>query len=276
MDERYGKGQWIIKAYGDEAAAGYGIFFPQRAVQIAQNARDTIWSAGEHLDRYGFKLARGKNGEVEGIIHESGDAYPFGSEEYESTIHGDVRRWADKALEASQDEKGASLPGGGKDFMAQPAFKAVGVSDADRASGKTIAPGEGRVHIVTRNGKAEIIPHSTWIKGDSLPVVFEDDDTKAMAQAAVDAINALPESERNGQIYAPDIIKAEEGYRVVEANPANETGSSGYLGNNPFIIDSYVSHISGGRDPAHVKFIRKLLTSRKKEGRSDIVPGKNV
>lgn len=261
MDERYGAGKWIIKAYGDDAFAGYGIFFPQRVAQISQDARDTLWSAGEQVSKYGFSLRRDEAGTVVGLEHNNGDRYDFDSVKYNDTIQGDARHWGDKAAAAAPSERGAALPGGGKDFMAQPAFEAVGVSDADRAAGKTIAPGEGRVHIVTRGGKAEIIPHSTWIKGEHLPVVFESEETKAMAKAAVDAINALPESERQGQIYAPDIIKGKAGYNVVEANPANETGSSGYLGDNPFIIDSYVSKLTG-REPAHVRFIRKLLSSK--------------
>jgi hypothetical protein len=238
------------------------VFFPQRAEQIRRDAQDTIWTAGSQVARYGIQLDRDKAGRVIGLKHEGGDTYKFGSKEYTDTIDGDVRHWADRAAAAAGSERGAELPGGGHEFMAQPAFAAVGVSDADRAAGKTIAPGEGRVHIVTWNGKAELVPHATWIKGEPLPVVFENADTKAMAQAAVDAVNTLPESERQGQIYAPDILKAEGGHKVVEANPANDTGSSGYLGNNPLVIDSYVSHLTG-RDPAHVRFIRKLLGSRK-------------
>lgn len=265
MDERYGKGQWIIKAYGDEAAAGYGIFFPQRAAKLQQDAKDTLWGAGEQIGKHGFELARDESGKVVGIKHSGGETYAFDSDKYNDNIYGDVKHWADKAAAVAGNESGAQLPGEGKDFMAQPAFPVVGVSDADRAAGRTHeGTGEGRVHITTRNGKAEIVPHSTWIKGEHLPVVFESDETRAMAQAAVDAINALPESERSGQIYAPDIVRSKDGYKVVEANPANDTGSSGYLGNNPFIIDSYVSHLTG-RSPAHVNFIRKILASKKKE-----------
>lgn len=272
MDERFGKGKWIIKAYGDEAAAGYGIFFPQRVAQIQKDAQAEIWSAGENLSRYGFQLARDKEGKVVGIQHSGGDLYEFGSDKYDTAIYGDARYWADRASGAAAQEQGAMLPGGGKEFMAQPAFEAVGISDEERARGVTGAEGgkgEGRVHIVTRNGRAEIVPHSTWIKGDHLPVVFENDDTRAMAQAALDAINALPESERQGQIYAPDIMRSKDGYKVVEANPANSTGSSGYLGNNPFIIDAYVSHLTG-REPAHTRFIRSLLTKKSAE------PGKKA
>lgn len=266
MDERYGKGQWIIKTYGDYAFAGNGIFFPQRAEQIRRDARANLWTAGEHLSRYGFSHLRDGDGKVVGIKHQGGDEYHFGTEKYEHTIHGDVRHWGDVSATAADNEQGAQLPFGGQDFMAQPAFPVVGISNEERAQGITFKRGqEGRTHIVTRNGKAELIPHTTWLKMEPMPVVFEDDDTRAMAQAAVDAINALPESERQGQVYAPDIVRTANGYKVVEANPSNYSGPSGYLGDNPFIIDSYVSHLTG-REPAHVRFIRKLLTSKKKGG----------
>jgi hypothetical protein len=278
LDETYGKGQWIVKSYGPEAFAGFGIFFPQRAAQIQQDARNTIWSAGEQVARHGFTLERDAAGKVNGLKHQGGESYPFGSEKYASTIHGDVRRWGDlvgssrKVLNADGDEielgpaadseHATQLPIAGRQFMAQPAFPVVGISDAERAAGITFKKGqEGRTHIVTRNGKAELVPHSTWLKKEHLPVVFESADTKAMAQAALDAINALPESERQGQLYAPDIVPTANGYKVVEANPADETGASGYLQDNPFIIDSYVSHLTG-REPAHVQFIRNLLTKK--------------
>ena len=193
FDDKYGKGRWIAKAYGDDAAAGYGIFFPQRAEQVRRDAQNTIWDAGGALAQYGFSVARDDNNNAIGVKHTSGDLYKFGTKKYEDTINGDVRMWGDRVAAVAANEHGAELPGGGHEFMAQPAFNVVGVSEADRAAGKTIAPGEGRVHIITRNGKAEVVPHSTWIKGEHLPVVFESEETLAMAKAAQDAINALPE-----------------------------------------------------------------------------------
>ncbi len=265
LDEKYGKGQWIVKCYDDNAAAGYGIFFPQRAAAIAQDARNTIWNAGSALGQYGFRLARNPDtGKVVGLVHETGDTYPFGSEEYKSTINGDAREWGDRAAAAAHSEQGALLPEGS--FMAQPAFQAVGISDAERAAGKTWhEKNEGRVHLVTReDGNVEVIPHSTWLKGGSLPVVFEDEDTKAMAEAARAAIASLPPEARRGQVYAPDIMKTADGYRVVELNAQGDNNGSGYLHDNHFTIDAYTSHLAG-RAPAHVAFIRQLLTSRKKK-----------
>ncbi len=286
LDETYGKNKWIVKAYGDEAAAGYGIFFSQRAAQVKLNAKNTLWTAGEYLAKRGYSLDRDDSGKVSGIKSSSGKVYKFGKvtrwEDEDDPETGkkflkfehegapgynklpvNVRRWADKAAEASDHEHGAALPDKGKEFMAQPAFNVVGVSNKERAEGITIQYfNEGRVHVVTRNGKAEVVPHSTLVKGEELPVVFEDKRTRAMAKTAVDTINALPASERQGQIYAPDVIKVKGGWKVVEANPANKVGSSGYLGDNPFIIDAYASHLTG-REPAHVQFIRSVLTEKR-------------
>ena len=262
LNETYGEGQWIVKSYGDEAYAGYGIFFPQRVAQLKKEAQDNIWRSGAELRKYGFEHLRDKDGNIVGIQHESGTKYEFGTEKYNTTIHGDARHWADIAEEYGEDEKQAAIPEGR--FMAQPAFPVVGITNEERAQGVTFKKGqEGRVHIVTRNGKAELVSHGTWLKMEPLPVVFENDDTRAMAKAALEAINALPESERGGQIYAPDVVKTADGYRVVEANPANEAGASGYLQDNPLIMDSYAAQITG-REPMHVKFIRRLLTERKK------------
>ncbi len=265
LDAEYGPGKWIVKSYGDEAAAGYGIFFPQRAQKITEDARSTIWSAGEQLGKYGFQLARDPDtGKVFGLQHESGDTYQFGTPEYKETIHGDARHQAERAAAAADNEKGAMFPEG--KFMAQPAFAAVGISDAERAAGKTWhESNEGRVHLVVRNGKAEVIPHSTWLKGGSLPVVFESDDTRAMQKAAQDAINQLPEASRKGQVYAPDVMRTPDGFRVVELNAQGDHNGSGYLHDNQFTIDAYTSHLVG-REPMHVAFIRKLLaTTRSKE-----------
>ncbi len=266
MDERYGKGGWLIKTYSEENAfAGFGIFFPQRATQVMKDAQTEMWNAGSALSKYGFKIARNPDtGAAIGLQHETGDTYQFGTPEYEETIHGDARHWGDRASTAAAHEQGMMLPNGGKKFMAQPAFPVVGVTEEERAQGKTIVSGEGRVHVVIKDGKASVIPHSTWIKGADLPIVFDDDDTRAMAKAAEEAINKLPEGARKGQLYAPDVVKTKDGYRVVELNASvDQGGGSGYLQDNPFVIDSYVSHLTG-REPGHVQFIRKLLSAKKK------------
>lgn len=268
LDETYGAGKWIVKTYSpDEAYAGFGIYFPQRAAKIAQDARETIWHAGEALARYGFALDRDGAGKVVGLAHSGGDKYRFGSKRYEETIDGDARHWADRAAAAADHERGTRLPNGGDQFMAQPAFPVVGVTEADRAAGRTWEGNkEARVHVVTRGGRAEVVPHATWIKGDHLPVVFEDDDTRAMAKAAQDAIDAIPAGNRAGQIYAPDVVRTADGYKVVELNPTGTGGGSGYLEDNPMVIDSYVSHLVG-RTPLHVRFVRALLSGRDKSGR---------
>lgn len=271
LDEKYGKGQWIVKCYDDNAAAGWGIFFPQRATAIPQDARNAIWTAGERLGRYGFKFARDDGGRIVGIEHENGDRYEYGTERYEKTIDGDARAAADVPLSTPpgwcspvrDNEQHAALPRAS--FMGQPAFPAVGISDEDRAKGKTWhEKNEGRVHLVTRpDGTVEVIPGATWLKGGSLPVVFEDEHTRAMAKAAADTINALPPEARRGQVYAPDVMKTADGYRVVELNAQGDENGSGYLHDNQFTIDAYTSHLTG-REPMHVQFIRQLLSSRKR------------
>lgn len=262
LDSEYGKGKWIVKAYGDDAAAGHGIYFPQRAAQLKRDAQDAIWAAGENLARYGMSVHRNAAGRAVGVKDSAGTVYGFKSRKYETHLYGDARHWADKAAAAAPHERGPALPKGGKEFMAQPAFDVLGISDADRAKGVTIKPGEeGRVHLTTRNGKADVIPHSTWLKQTDLPVVFESKDTRDMAAAARKAIESLPHADRDGVIYAADVVRTKDGYRVVEANPANHTGTSGYLGDNAMIIDAYVSHVTG-TVPAHVRFARSLLTRR--------------
>jgi hypothetical protein len=260
LDSTYGKGKWIVKAYGDEAAAGYGIFFPQRAASIKQDAQAKIWQSGQELSKYGFQHLRDpESNEIVGIKHSNGDEYRFGTPHYEGTIHGEARKWADIAGAATPHENGAMLPDEGKEFMVQPAFQAVGISDAERAAGKTWhASNEGRVHIVVKDGKAQVVPHATWLKGGNLPVVFHNDDTRAMEKAAQDIVNRLPAHARQNQVYAPDVMKTPDGYKVVELNPQGDAAGSGYLTDNHFTIDSYVSHLTG-REPAHVRFIRKLL-----------------
>jgi len=277
LDEKYGKDKWIVKSYDDAAYAGFGIFFPQKAKRVQQEAQNTIWSAGEQLSKYGFELMRNNENKIIGVKHQDGNEFPFGKSkedddgnigypEFSDKIFGDVQEWAMRAARAAPNESGAALPRRWLDapsrYMAQPAFAAVGISDEERAQGVTFKKGqEGRVHITTKNGKAQIVRHATWMKEELLPVVFESEDTLAMAQAALHAIDNLPESERQGQVYAPDVMFTGEGYKVVEANPSNEAGSSGYLQDNAMVMDSYVSQLTG-REPAHVKFIRKLLTNK--------------
>ena len=266
LDEHFGKDNWVVKAYGDDAFAGHGIWFPQRVAAVQEAARRDLWDSGHHLSKYGFEHLR-EDGKVVGIKHNNGDEYRFGTDKYEKTIDGDARHWGDRAAKAAENERGAAMlsregKADGKDYLAQPAFPVVGVTEEDRRNGVTIVKGEIRTHVVTRDGKAELVKGTSWVKNEDMPIVFETKQTREMAQAALDAVNKLPASERQGQIYAPDVIIGKDGYKVVEVNPANHTGASGYLGDNPLIIDAYVSHLTG-REPAHAKFIRKLLTAPK-------------
>lgn len=283
LDERYGKDKWVVKSYSEKAFAGHGIYFPQKVKQMQKDAKDAIWSGAESLKKRGYSLMRegGKaDGLVVGIKHKSGLELPFDSKKYDSLVSGKLRETADKVRDAAKNEKAVQLMGErddngkevnvGQRYMAQPAFDVVGVTKKDRAKGKLFAPGEGRVHVYTKNGKAEVIPHATWMKNkdawEEMPVVFETAEHKAMQKAAQDAINALPKSQRQGQIYGADVVKTKDGYRVVEANPAEKGGGSWALGADPLVIDSYVSHVVG-RTPAHIRFIRGLLTKKSKKAK---------
>jgi hypothetical protein len=338
LDSKYGEGKWIVKSYGDESYAGFGVFFPQRIKQMHAEARDAILDTERKLRRYGYTTARDNSGKIVGITNSRGNGSPlaFGTSGIASIPDKNVRKLAAQMARHARSEDGVQLPmssedqlyqdygikirwgkGGEADgvvdpfgenvdfgtpkydrmlaldgyetgwayvieralswkgerpknaFMAQPAFQAVGVTEEDRAYGATYETStEGRVHIVVKDGRASVIPYATLAsRSDSIPVTISTDDTRAMEAAAQATIDALPESERVNQVYAPDVIKTTEGWRAVELNPSTEFGSSGWLEHNPLVIDAYVSHITG-REPAHVAFMRSLLADRLTPGKS--------
>jgi hypothetical protein len=330
LDKEFGKNGWIVKSYGAEAYAGYGVFFPQRIKQIENDAKATIASARSELKEKGYKIAKDEQGNSIGLS-KGKEVHRFGSPEYDK-LPKTVQTLGKQVQQAAPSEKGARLPmspeeslqgnygisfhrdkdgvpigvtnwdgkrhafdsksfakleeidGGAvgyeisrakeadewrrqgfesdAKFLVQPAFKAVGVSDYDRAMGNTWeTANEGRVHVITdpKTGKASAVPYATLAgRGDSLPVVFHSKETKAMEKAVEDAINKLPASERTGQLYAPDVVKTKDGWKVIELNPSAEGGGSDWLGRNPMVIDAVVSHVVG-REPQHVQFVRDLL-----------------
>jgi ADP-ribose pyrophosphatase YjhB (NUDIX family) len=330
LDERFGKGKWIVKSYGEEAFAGFGIFFPQRVKQIKIAAQSLMRDARAGLKAGGYKLLKGKGGSVVGVS-KGGKQFKIGTEEF-AKLGKKTQRLTRQAVQASHAANGAALPlspedslkndygisftrdedgvpdgvvnSDGKEykfddpkykdiadidvgaagyaierakeadewrrqgysnepkFMVQPAFEAVGVSDYDRAMGNTWETAkEGRVHVTVQNGKAKAVPFATLVgRGDDLPAVFHSDDTREMEKAVEDAINQLPESERTGQIYAPDVMKTKDGWKVIELNPSAVGGGSDWLGRNPFVIDAVVSQLTN-REPQHVRFVRDLLKS---------------
>lgn len=338
LDEVYGKGKWIIKSYGDESYAGFGILFPQRIKEIKRAARQTIVDANNKLKKLGFSLARGEQGGIVGVKGD-GIVYRVNTPEY-ANLDKKVRKIAKSAIMAAPDENGARLPVNYEDsleqdyginlrrdendkvigiitpygeeidfktkeykkflarndqdvgiegmtehvinravyasrtgnirFMAQPAFQAVGVTAMDRAVGNTWETStEGRVHVVTEGGRASVVPYATLAnRGDTMPVVFPSKDSLAMEAAVQRAIDALPESERSGQVYAPDVIKTKNGWEVVELNASSEAGQSMWLEENPLVIDAFVSHLND-REPSHVRFVRSLINS---EMRDKVIP----
>lgn len=330
LDEAYGKGKWIVKSYGEEAFAGFGIFFPQRVKQMQLNAKGDLASAKSELNERGYRLM--KDGDRVVGVKREGKSFAIGSPEY-SELPGKIQRLGKQASIASKVVGGALLPMSPEDslrneygielrrnaegvpigitnwtgrdldfddpifkkieemeggaaghsihralesdekkrkgeypepkFMVQPAFEAVGVTELDRAVGATWETAkEGRVHCVTRDGKAQIVPYATLLgRGDSLPAVLQSEQSRAMEKAVQEAIDQLPEAKRRGQVYAPDVMLTKEGWRVVELNPSEASGGSAWLGGNPFVIDAMVSSMVG-REPRHVKFMRDILKGK--------------
>ncbi len=338
LDAQYGRKQWIVKSYGVEAFAGFGVFFPQKVRQIQKDAKATIYNVRQGLRAKGYKIAR-EGTKIVGIA-KGGKVFQFGSDGYNS-LPKSMQRLGKQLAQAAPSEFGAHLPlspeqelregyygialrkdaqgvpigiidWDGQDydfgspefanveqrddgaagyaihravvstegrakkeeakFMVQPAFKAVGVKEADRAMGITWETAkEGRVHAVTRNGKASAIPYATLVgRADYLPAVFKDKNIRAMEKVVQDAINQLPASERRGQLYAPDVVKTKDGWKVIELNPSAVGGGSDWLERNPFVIDAMVSHVAG-REPMHVQFVRNLLKANKVS-----IPGDNI
>lgn len=333
LDEAYGNGQWIVKSYGEEAYAGFGIFFPQRVAQIKRDSKALMSEAKGFLKDQGYTLV--KDGDKVTGIKRGGRTFNVGTEEF-GALPKRTQQYTRQAVQASNTVRGAALPAtpehsiqndygitfirnkkgkpvgitnydgkqysfkdkgytriaaqegsnvkyaieralesdeayrAGADitpkFMVQPAFKAVGVSDADRAAGNTWETAtEGRVHCITRDGRASAVPYATLAgRGDDLPATFEDENIKAMQKAVEDAINALPESERAGQLYAPDVMKTKDGWKVIELNPSAVGGGSDWLGRNPFVIDALTSYLTG-KEPQHVSFVRGLLKGHEQE-----------
>ena len=330
FDDTYGKGKWLVKPYGDEAYAGFGVFFPQRIKEIQKSSKKTLYDCDSKLKSKGYTLYRDETGTVVGIKNtKTKEAYKFGTSEIRSLPDKKVKKIAAVAAASAPQEKGTRLPLSPEDslrqdygiliqrsddgkkvvgvtdedghyiavdseewktygeydsfgqvleraitsiesgekgdnrFMVQPAFEAIGVSEMDRALGSTWETStEGRVHVSTVDGKASVVPYSTLAsRHDAFPVVFKSPDILAMEKAVQDTIDALPESERAGQVYSPDVMKTKDGWRVLELNAAVEGGQSLWLEENPFVIDSYVSMITG-REPSHAKFMRELLQGK--------------
>lgn len=335
LDAKYGKGRWIVKSYGDEAYAGFGVMFPQRVKQIQADAKATVAAARDELKGYGYQIARDKDGTAVGL-KQGKNLMHFGSKEF-NALPKAVKTLGKQVQQAAPSENGTRLPTSpeqslqnnygvtlrrdkdgvpngivdwdgrehaldskhvqgmeGQDggamghelhraleadewrrkgfstepkFMVGPAFKAVGVSASDRALGATWeTANEGRVHCITRDGKASVVPYATLAgRGDSMPAVFATKDVRDMEKAVEDAVNKLPASERAGQLYAPDVVKTKDGWRVLELNPAAAGGGSDWLGRNPFVMDAVASH-AVGREPMHARFIRDLIAKATGKG----------
>lgn len=339
LDETYGKDKWIIKNYGDESYATFGVLFPQRLREIKRKARQVIHEASDQLKNLGYSLYR-DGGIITGVVNDKdGKSYLFDSEQFGKLKNKEVKRLSNLLIATAPDENGARLPrttedalqqeygvtlvkdddgwvigansldfdgnyvevgseewkkleewydsgshhmlwraivvsqwgpeyGSDLKYFVQPAAESSAVSESDRIKGLTWETGhEGRVHATTKDGKVSIVPYATLAsRHDMFPAVFYNEDIKAMEKALQDTLEAFPYSERNGQTYGSDVMKTTDGWQVIETNPSVDTAQSMWLMVNPFVIDAYVASLTN-RDPAHVKFIRDALKSRRRTRR---------
>jgi len=268
LDDRYGKDAWIIKPYTGDAFAGHGIFFPERVEEFQKQQKELMWDAERSLASTGLSMVKDqKTGVVSGVQNEQGDYFNLDSPEYAKlaqTNHALANlsiahmRGATKGIPLL-DREGMVT---GKGYMAQPAYQAISQAEkASRAEGAPYAHTEARVHVITNKGQAQVVPYGTFYKRRPFPIVFQDNDSREIERVAHEAVMNVPESERQGHVYAPDVIKTPQGYKVVELNPSNEIGSSGHLGSNPLIIDAYVSALQGHK-PGFAQFIERVLTKK--------------
>lgn len=318
LDRIYGKDNWVIKNYGEESLAGFGVFFPQRCRQIQENSRQILYeseiqlkalgyslydpdgniqkprnatskvnklydsaisasinadgvklpntSEDRLLQEYGIRLIVNKDGEVTGLIEKDGTRVKRGSKKWnklEEWDSGPGEHTISRAITAMSWYGPSSGYDSGLKYMVQPAFDSPLVTEADRREGVTWETGhEARVHAITDNGKVTIIPYTTLAsRRDTFPTVFYNDDIKEMEKVVQKTLRGLPRSERVGQTYGVDVLKTSDGWKVVETNPSVAGGQSMWLRRNPFVIDAFVSYLTN-REPAHVKFIRDVLTNR--------------
>lgn len=214
---------------------------------------------------YRFGDVQWETRETEDSLHKViADMVVSGTPNYQN-LPEEVKGLAHEVASASPFEHGYYMKPGL--FLAQPAFAAVGVTNEDRAKGFTYQTGtEGRVHIATMNGKAEIIPYASIMKLEQLPIIIHNDDTRAMEKAALDAANFLEPKAREGQLYGFDVIKTKDGWRVNETNPSDETGASGWLQDKWYIMDAFVSWVMK-RDPLILEFFDKITHREKLRGK---------
>lgn len=294
LDATYGKDAWILKPYFnkkvDDKDTSYGgkhVFYADRVHHMPVDARMffTTDQYKQAMRNRNLQIIEDKEGNYIGVKDKnspSGRYYRFDTPEYgklldhlkENSDSPLMPLFMEKLEAAAINRNGFTLPRGS--FMVQPVFPAAidptrrGRESEEaikrgRAAGYTYeGSGEGRVHVVTRNGEAEAVPYATHIKGRSFPVIFQNEHSRAMERAALDAIYALPKSERQGQIYGPDVMPTRDGYRVIEANPSDKTGSSGYLDDYPQAIEALVAHLLG-QEPQFVTSLRRLLRKQRAE-----------
>lgn len=136
-----------------------------------------------------------------------------------------------------------------------------GLAEAYSKSSPIFYGNEVRVHAITdpATGDVTIVPFATFRKGervelpDRVPVIFNDADIETAERAAKAALDALPVQERLGSMFGVDVIRTRDGWGVVELNPTvpgsaatlDEGGGSGYISDNIYAQDAFVSAMLG-------------------------------
>jgi hypothetical protein len=257
----------------------------QPVVHVINKLQEAKLTGGQlpdsyHLSELGIK-------EVDGSLPAVFDAY-FGADKWilksfdpgmAFAGHGNYPAPMIKNLFAAHAENRATpkdfamkdaLTAGFDDLMVQ---RGLDVDDhTDRSTWTGPVDGkEARVHVMTEGGKVRVVPYATWIKGEWVPAMVETERIKGFEAAARKAIEAVPEADRQGALFGPDVMELRDGsFAVVELNPTEynpETGEQGLSGpaqDNPLVQDAIISALRG-RLPAHARIARMLLAIKAAE-----------
>lgn len=112
LDEKYGKDKWIVKSYGDESFAGFGIFFPQRIRKMQRDARTALVGINRKLRQRGYKLERSENNNIIGVskLDSDGKVIKFNTRNVSHIRDKTVRRLTRMAARWAPSEHGVLLP----------------------------------------------------------------------------------------------------------------------------------------------------------------------
>lgn len=102
-----------------------------------------------------------------------------------------------------------------------------------------------RVHAISRDGKVEIVPHAAMDREyySDVPMDQSSPEVARAEKAAAEhfkTLDVVPE----GGVFGLDVVLSPEGDFVVEINPTDSTGRSGFL-DNEFVKLAMAAHLQG-------------------------------